>query len=135
MGLKGAAALVGSSAAVFFAAACAQTPAPAGADVAGGRQCFYPTQVTTFNAVDENSVQVFVGPSDVYSLDLAGACPDVDWALNVTLQSTGGSSWVCGGGDARLLVQGPMGPQSCLVTNIQKLSPEAAQAARAGRGS
>jgi hypothetical protein len=127
-----------AAAAVAVTAGCAPQAGEPGQVAAAGRdQCFLPSQVAGFSAVDDDTVNVFVGANDVYSLDLAGPCPNVDWSLQIGIRSTGGGSWVCGGLDAELLVPdvSGMGTNRCMVTNIQKLSPEAAQAARAARGS
>jgi len=112
-------------------AGCAQQPeTPAQMASARGGQCFLASNVTGFHAVDDDTVNVFVGANSVYSLDLLGPCPDVDWTLDVGLRSTGGSSWICGGADAELIVPSPIGPTRCVVTNIRQLGPEAAKAAR-----
>lgn len=110
-------------------------PGPGQGAMAGQRQCFLPSQVNGFNAVDDDTVQVFVGVNEVYSLDILGPCQNIDWSMQIGIRSTGASSWVCGGMDAELLVPSPTGTQSCMVTNIQQLSPEAARAARSARGS
>lgn len=126
----------GAAAAVL--AGCAQQAQSPGQLASSGRgQCFLPSQVTGFSAVNDQTVNAFVGVNDVYRLDLAGPCPNVDWSLQIGIRSTGGASWVCSGFDAELLVPDPsgMGTNRCPVTNVQKLSPDAAKAARSGRGS
>jgi hypothetical protein len=127
--------LAAVAAAAVIAGCAQQMQAPGQSAMAGQRQCFLPSQVTGFNAINDDTVHVFVGTKDVYSLDLAGPCQDVDWSTQIGIRSTGGSTWVCGGFDAELLVPGPLGTNRCLVTNIQQLSPEAAKAARSARGS
>lgn len=124
----------GAAAAVL--AGCAQQAHSPGQITSSGRgQCFLPSQVTGFNAVNDDTVNVFVGLNDVYALDLAGPCQNVDWSTQIGIRSTGGGSWVCSGFDAELLVPDPIGTQRCPVTNVQKLSADAARAARSGRGS
>lgn len=136
MTMVGTARLAAIGAAAAMAWGCAQqAPGPGQLSSAGQNQCFLPSQVNGFNAIDDETVQVFVGVNDVYTLDLAGPCNNVDWSTQIGIRSTGGASWVCQGLDAELLVPGPLGTNRCMVTNIQKLSPEAAQAARSGRGS
>lgn len=136
MGMKATAIILGAGAAIAIGACSTQTPAGQTAGVSRG-QCFLPSQVTGFHAIDDDTVHVFVGANDVYTLDLAGPCPNVDWSLQVGIRSTGGSDWVCGGLDAELLVPdvSGMGTNRCMVTNIQKLDPDAARAARSSRGS
>jgi len=138
MAMTRTAKFLAAGAAAAMAAACStQTPPPGGVAGADRGQCFLPSQVTGFHAVDDDTVQVFVGANDVYTLDLAGPCPNVDWSLQVGIRSTGGGDWVCGGLDAELLVPdvSGQGTNRCMVTNIQKLDPDAARAARSARGS
>ena len=113
------------------AAACAAT-APSAQRAAGtpNRQCFLASQVNGFWGATDNSVLVRAGVNDVYELRLSGMCHDIDWANRIALRSTGGSSWICQGLDAELLIPSPIGPQRCLVTDIRKLSPEEAKLAR-----
>ena len=112
-------------------AACAAT-APSAQQAAGtaNRQCFLASQVNNFWGARDDKVLVRVGVNNVYELQLAGMCHDIDWANRIALRSTGGSSWICQGLDAELLIPSPIGPQRCLVTDIRKLSPEEAKLAR-----
>jgi hypothetical protein len=116
-------------------AACAAT-APSAQRAAGtaNRQCFLASQVNDFWGATDDSVLVRVGVSQVYRLQLAGMCHDIDWANRIALRSTGGSSWICQGLDAELLIPSPIGAQRCLVTDIRKLSPEESKLARGRRG-
>ena len=99
-----------------------------------GRQCFLPSQVSGFEPVGEDRVHVQVGAGSVYELQLIGACPDVDWANRIAIRSRGGSSWVCNGFDAELIVPSATGADRCVVRTLRLLSPEEAEAARtAGR--
>ncbi len=106
------------------------------ATAGGGRgQCFLPSQVSGYHPVNDQTVDVLVGANDVYSLDLAGPCPNVDWSMQIGIRATAGASWVCSGLDAELLVPDPsgMGTNRCMVTNIRQLSPAEAKAVRSGR--
>lgn len=117
--------------AAMTAAACApsEPAAVAGAETASAAgQCFLPRQVNGFSAVDDDTVDVSVGANDVYRLDIAGACPNVDWSLQVGIRSTGGGSWVCHGHDAELIVPSPIGVQQCPVVSVRKLTEEEAEA-------
>ena len=96
---------------------------------AANRQCFRAADVNSFWGATDDSVLVRVGVSAVYRLELSGLCHDIDWANRIALQSTGGSSWICQGLDAEIIVPSPIGTQRCLVTAIHKLSPEEARAA------
>ena len=112
-------------------AACAATaPSFQRAGGTANRQCFLASQVNNFWGATDDSVLVRAGVNNVYELQLSGMCHDIDWANRIALRSTGGSSWICQGLDAELLIPSPIGPQRCLVTDIRKLSPEEAKLAR-----
>ncbi len=121
--------------AAALAGACAMdAPAPrAQAAVGGERQCFLASRANGFSAVDRDTVLVEVGARTLYELQLFATCPDINWEHRIGIRSTGGSSWVCSGYDAELLVSSPVGLQRCQVTDVRRLSPEEAQAARARR--
>ena len=74
-------------------------------------------------------VVVRAGASDHYRLELIGTCPDVDWAWRIALR-TRGSSWVCRGYDAELVVPHPSGTQYCPVRAVRKLSEAEVEAFR-----
>ena len=105
-------------------AARAQRPAP---------RCFLASQVNGFTSHGDDSVDVRVGANRTYRLSLAGPCPDVDWSLRVALRTTGGSSWICQGADAEIIVPSPNGRQRCLVTDVRALTPDEAAASRRRR--
>jgi hypothetical protein len=100
-----------------------------------GQQCFLPSQVNGFNAVNSDTVRVSVSVNTIYELGIVGTCPDIDWTQRIGIRSTGGGSWVCRGQDAELIVPSPMGVQRCPVTSVRRLSPAEVQAARAKRKS
>ncbi|MDP8913397.1 MAG: DUF6491 family protein [Pseudomonadota bacterium] len=101
---------------------------------ARGGQCFLPSQVNGFNAHDRDTVFVTLGVRTVYELEILGTCPDIDWSQRIGIRSRGGSSWVCHGYDAELLVPGPTGIDRCPVTAIRRLSEEEVRAYRQSRG-
>lgn len=108
-------------------AGCAPVTGP---DAAAPRQCFFTSQVNGFQADDERTVFVNVGVSDVYRLELAGPCPDVDWSQSIGIAPRGGGSSVCAGFDAELVVpQASGGTRRCQIRSVAKLS-EAEAAAR-----
>ena len=111
----------------------ANQPPRAQAARAGG-QCFLASQVNGFHGVDRDTVHVTVGPRTVYELELFGTCLNVDWSQRIGIRSTGGSSWVCQGFDAELLVPSPIGVQRCAVSSVRRLTPQEVQAARGRRG-
>ena len=121
-------------------AACTETGEPESASAVSsqaaarpsGRQCFLPRQVNGFNALDDDTVYVSVGANDYYELELFGPCPDVDWEETIAIRSTGGSTWVCQGLDAELIVPSPLGAQRCPVSRVRKLADAEIRAWREG---
>lgn len=117
----GAALVVAWTAAGAPAAAPAQRPPP---------RCFLASQVNGFTPRGSDAVDVRVGANRTYRLSLAGPCPDVDWSFRLALRTTGGSSWICQGADAEIIVPSPIGRQRCLVTDVRPLSPAEIAASR-----
>lgn len=114
-------------------AGCAQqaAPAPAAAAASGARDCFSARSVNGFTPRDDDTVDVQVGARRYYRLELAGVCPNVNWATGVALVSRGGTSFICQGLDADLVVPNPgLGPQRCLVSSVRRLSDAEVQALR-----
>jgi len=109
--------------------ALAQSPdktpdkASAKATAKSERSCFRAQDVDGFNAVDKETVDVTVGVKDVYRLTLFSPSPDIDWTMRIGIEARG-SSWICSGMDATIIVPGPMGIQRYPVTAIRKLSPD-----------
>jgi len=102
--------------------ALAAQPAVSAAKAHPADQCFPTQSVSGFSRVDDQNVDVTVGPRDVYRLTLFARSPDIDWSQRIALQSTGGS-WICSGLDATRIVPSSLGPQRYPVTQIRKLSP------------
>ena len=73
-----------------------------------------------------------MGVRDVYQLDLFGTCQDVDWANVVGLRARGGGSFICDALDVDVISPSTLGPQTCRVTAMRKLS-DAEVAAMRGR--
>lgn len=97
------------------------------------RDCFSARSINGFSPVGRDQVDVRVGASRQYRLELAGYCPDIDWSWRIALRTRGGSSWICQGLDAELIVPSTTGPQRCLVSSVRRLTPEEIQAARRAR--
>jgi len=116
-------------------AACAATGQPGTPAAArnAGQQCFNVRNVYNFHAVNDRTVLVEVGTSRMYELQIVGVCPDVDWTQRLAIRTTGGSSWVCSGMDAELVIPSPSGTQRCSVVGTRELSPAEVQAYRASR--
>jgi hypothetical protein len=91
---------------------------------APARQCFWARDVDGFAAADDKTVNVRVGVHDVYQFEMFGHCNDVDWAEKIAIVSRGGSSLICSGLDADLIVPSTIGPQRCPISHMRKLTPE-----------
>lgn len=117
------------------ASACTQGASAPGAQSAAARggQCFSASQVNSFHAVDDRTVEVTVGTRRMYELQIVGTCPEIDWTQRIALRSRSGSSWVCSGMDAEILVPSPSGLERCPVVGVRQLSPAEVEAARARR--
>ncbi|HTK59548.1 MAG TPA: DUF6491 family protein [Sphingomicrobium sp.] len=113
------------------ATACTANQAPHGQAVAGSGRCFNAATINDFHAVDRHTVIVTAGVNHNYLLDILATCPEIDWTLRIGLRSTSGSSWVCQGQDAELLVPAPTGIDRCPVLGVRPLSIEEAKALRA----
>ena len=116
-------AIAGLAAGLLGSGCAQQAPMPSSAQAAG-RQCFLARNVNSWSAVADNLVDIEVGASNYYRLGLSGACPNIDWSRRLALRTTGGSSWICDGLDAEVIVLDPVGgvPQRCFVTSITPLS-------------
>lgn len=123
---RSAAIIIGTT--IVLAGCAQQPPTPLAAGPA--RECFNARNVSGFTAVDDDTVDVRVGSRRYYRLELAGVCPNVNWARGVALVSRG-SSWVCQGLDAELIVPNTgLGPQRCLATSVRRLSDAEVEALR-----
>lgn len=87
------------------------------------RSCFRNRDVNSWSAVDERTVNLKVGVSRYYQLDLLGPCHDIDWNLAIGLESRG-SDWICSGLDATLIVPKTGYTQRCPVRSVRRLSDE-----------
>ena len=115
--------------------ACA-TDAPQAAGVAAAdsaKQCFNARNVYNFHAVNDRTVLVEVGTNRMYELQIVGVCPEIDWTQKLAIRTTGGSSWICRGNDAELVVPSPSGIERCPVVGTRELTPAEVQAYRASR--
>jgi hypothetical protein len=112
-------------------AACAPQPAAGPQSAASGRECFHAGSVCSFHPFSDEVVDIQVGARRYYRLQLFGTCPGVNWRTAVALRTRGGSSWICQGMDAELIVPEPgIGPQRCLVQSVRRLSDAEARALR-----
>ena len=117
-----------AGAVLFSLCACGTERPVAGAQavgVGGPRECFRTQSVNGFEPVGRDTVNVRVGARDVYQLVLFPTCPDINWEQKIAIQSRG-STRICTGLDAELLLTPATGPQRCPVRSVRKLSAEEA---------
>lgn len=118
-----------------LAAACAQqdaagetSSAASSAPASPKNDCFSAQSVSSFTPHGD-AVDIQVGVRRYYRLTFAGVCQNTNWVNRVALVSRSGSSFICSGMDAELVVNdSPMGPQRCLVNTITRISDEEAKA-------
>ena len=110
-------------------AVLAASPALADTPKKAERSCFRAQDVNGFNVVDDETVDVSINPKTVYRLKLFSSSPDIDWTLRIGIESRG-SSWICSGMDAMIIVPGQIGIQRYPVTEVRKLTPEEIAASR-----
>lgn len=86
-------------------------------------QCFRADDINGFSVVDDQTVDVSIGPRNVWRLTLFSPARDIDTAQRIAVEARG-SSWVCQGMDATVIAPGPIGVQRYPVTAVRKLTPE-----------
>lgn len=112
-------------------AACAPMSGDAGRSGSAARperQCFNVGQVNNFRQGRATEVYLKVGRSDVYRLDAAGGCNDLDFANRLAILPDGAGlsgSRLCTDDWARLVVPGSTTPASvCRVRISKRLTAE-----------
>ena len=117
------------SACIVALLACAALPAAAATGPA--RQCFFARDLSSWKEVGDRTVNLRVGVSDLYQLDLLAPCPDLPWAEAIGIETRGGSNQICSGLDVSLIVPASVTrtvPQRCMATSLRKLSKAEADA-------
>lgn len=116
-------------------AACAPMPgdtAQTASEARPERQCFNVGQVNNFRQGRLGEVYLKVGRSDVYRLDAAGGCNDLDFAYRLAILPDGAGlsgSRLCTDDWARLVVPGSTTPASvCRVRISKRLTAEEVEA-------
>ena len=110
----------------LLAAGCAASEGRTSAAI--GRQCFNASTISGFVEATRDHVIVNTGPRDYYRLDTFAPCEDLDFRETIAIKATSGSPWVCSGMDAELIVPSTIGPHTCMLRNMRKLSPVEVQA-------
>ena len=111
---------------------CTQQPQQAAsassAAAPAGHRCFPAAQASNFVPHGDSTLDVQVGARRYYRLELFGVCPHLDWTNRLALVSRG-SSWICEGLDAEVIVNDPgLGPQRCMAQSVRPLSDAEARA-------
>jgi len=116
--------------ALALGACAAEAPERAGA---AREECFWPSQVSGFGDAGPDRAVVRIGTREMWQLQLAPGCPDIDWALRIGIESRGGER-ICTGRPAQLLVPDIDGTdlRRCLVTDVRRLSPDEVEARLSG---
>jgi len=115
---------------LLLLAACATWDQAAAPAASSARQCFRPADVSGFRPVDRNTVIVSVGPRDRFRLDLMAPCPDVNWSERIGIRSP--TMRICTGLDAEIIAPSSIGPRTCPVRAVTRLTREEADALIAG---
>lgn len=132
--LKRSTSLVAMALTITALSGCTNNPAPAAGPGQSNRACFRASDVNSFNANLDGTVDIQVGSSQYFRLTVDAACPSIDWSTRVGIQTTSGSDFVCNAYDARFVVPDPgMGADRCNITAIAPLTKEQYLAARAAR--
>jgi hypothetical protein len=120
----------GTLAGLAAATACAPSPARVAATSGERRQCFYPSQVSSFIGTARDRGIANVGRVRAYELVTSPGCPDLSFAEGVGLGARGGTR-ICRGEDAELIVPDASGTSArhCLVRSVRLLSSAEAAAA------
>ena len=100
--------------------ACTPVEDPAAGESASAPECFRVEQITGFSDAGDDRIHVFVGANDTYLLETV-VCPQLDFSLRLGLRARGGSSYLCEGFDADLLVPTPGASHICPVRMIRKV--------------
>ncbi len=104
---------------------------PASADTPARKtQCFFSRDFENWKAPDDKTINIRVGLSKYYRLELAGRCSSLTWPDSHLVNHLRGSDTICSALDWDLHVsQGDHGiSQACIVKQMTQLTPEEAGA-------
>ena len=88
-----------------------------------GKQCFFLSEVSGFNAAGRDRIMVNVGAGKRYLFRTLGSCPDIDFTENIGFDQRPGGGTICDGMDVDLIVLSTIGPRRCPVAMIRQLAP------------
>lgn len=119
----------GCLAATLLLAGCAANPERTQSAATTSRQCFFASSATSFAVVDSRTVNVRVGASDFFRIDLFSQCPDLSFASRVSLRTSTSAS-ICAGSGMGVTLVHRTGPRQrrCSVRSITPLTAEEVQA-------
>ena len=120
-----------SSACICLTAGAAALASGTAAAAPPGKACFFASQLSSWKEVGDRTVNLRVGVSDIYQLQLLGPCPDLPYAESIGVETQGGSRNICSGLDISLIVPSSVTktvPQRCMATPLRKLTAEEARA-------
>ena len=89
--------------------------------------CFFAKSLNSWREVNDTTVNLRVGVSDVYQAKLLGKCHDLKWVQKIGIESRG-SDWICSGPGATLIVRTQGMTDRCPVVSLTKMSKEEANA-------
>lgn len=109
-------------AAAALLAACTTPAANDQAGPAAERDCFNAQSTNGFSYVDENHIDVRVGPNRKYRLTTMFNARDLDWTQAIAIRST--SSWICTGNGLGVEIIGGQPQRTYPIRAIERLPDE-----------
>ena len=113
-----------AAAAALAIGACSTSPTSADAAARSSGQCFLASNVNSYHANADGTVDIRSGASNYFRLTTAGGCPDINWSMQVGIRSTGGSDFICNGYDAEFIIPDPSGTQRCAIASVTPITKE-----------
>jgi hypothetical protein len=108
---------------VALVAGLAASPAAAAPKAAKAQQaCFWPSQAQEFAPMGRSAVNLKVAGGDIYQLQLAGECPNIDWRRNIGIRPHSVGR-VCAGQKAEIVTRTELSALQCAVKSIRRLTP------------
>jgi hypothetical protein len=91
------------------------------------RSCFRSEDVSGWSDVDQTTINLRVGVSDVYQLKLVAPCGELDFTSRIGLRSRG-SNFICSGFDADIIAPTLIGPMTCPAASVRRLTADEVKA-------
>ena len=93
-------------------------------------RCFSPSDIQSFQSVDEHKIVVVSNRNEVYQLGVSGPCMGLDTSFAIGIRSRFGNMDICGPFDADIVYQ-EMGHErvaQCTITEVKHLTGDDASA-------